>query len=66
MRKFCPAGGKPPQVCWIVRGLAQAGWLRRAEFGLKQFFGERFARLFVLVECLGLVTVFDGVGQDPG
>jgi hypothetical protein len=61
MRKFCPAGGKPPQVCRIVRGL-----LRRAEFGLKQFFGERFARLFVLVECLGLVTVFDGVGKDPG
>jgi hypothetical protein len=49
-----------------VRSSCRAGWLGRAEFGLKQFFGERFAGLFVPVERLRLVTVFDGVGKDPG
>jgi pimeloyl-ACP methyl ester carboxylesterase len=39
----------------LDRGLAQAGRVRA-----QAVFREPFAGLFVLVECLGLVTVFDG------
>jgi hypothetical protein len=42
---------------------AGSGW---GEFGFQQFFGEWFAGLFVLVDCVGLVTVFDGVSEDAG
>lgn len=60
-----PAAGTRRRIWLGAREVVRAG-SGGGEFGFQQLFGERPAGLFVLVECLGVVTVVDGVGEDPG